>query len=92
MRRWPLVAGVAAVVCFGALVLVRSGWFGAKATEPRPVPDGDREIAWLHGGELGVRARRDLVPAGIVIAFARHLPRLRQDCVGAWVWCADADL
>ena len=47
-RRWPLVAGVLVLGLVGAVVLVRSGWFGASVAEPRPVPDGDQEIAWLH--------------------------------------------
>ncbi|AWM36117.1 hypothetical protein GobsT_61160 [Gemmata obscuriglobus] len=48
MRRWPLVAGALVLGAVGAWALGRSGWFGATAAEPRPVPDGDLEIAWLH--------------------------------------------
>lgn len=48
MRRWPVVAGALVLAVAGATALARSGWFGSRAAEPRPVPDGDLEIAWLH--------------------------------------------
>ncbi len=47
-RQWPLVAVVLMSVLVIALVAFRSVGFGAKVAEPRPVPDGDQEIAWLH--------------------------------------------
>ena len=84
MRRWPLVAGVAGVVLFGALVLVRSGWFGAKAAEPRPVPDGDREVAWLHVPTSGdtwenfvwglKRAEMSTAPGGLSVDDSHAFP------------------
>ena len=47
MRWWRLV--VAVLVLAGGVLLIRSGWWrGAAAAKPLPVPDGDREVAWLH--------------------------------------------
>ena len=47
-RRWPVIVGALMVALIAAWVLARSGWFDTTAADPRPVPSGDQEIAWLH--------------------------------------------
>jgi hypothetical protein len=48
MRRWPLIVCAAAVAVVGVWLAARAGLFRSAAADPRPVPDGDLEVAWLH--------------------------------------------
>jgi hypothetical protein len=66
------------------LALFQTGWFVAKMADPRPVPAGDQEIAWLHiptSGETwenfvwGIkRAEMSSAPAGLQVDDSGAFP------------------